>query len=144
MASAIPFIAAGIGAVGAIGQGMAAGQQAKLQSSVLAQQATSEREQAGASEDDFRRRQSRVMAARRAALGASGVDSATGSPLLVSEDMAGEAELQALRIRHGGEVRATRLEQQAQLARLQGKSAQTGGLLRGGSLLVSGAGRAFA
>ena len=77
-------------------------------------------------------------------MGASGVDPATGSPLLVSEDIAGEVELQAQRIRAGGEVRATRLEQQAQLSRLQGRQAQTGGFLRAGSLLLSGAGRTFA
>ena len=63
--------------------------------------------------------------------------------MLVSEDFAGEVELQALRIRSGGEVRATRLEQQAQLTRFKGRQARTAGFIRGGALLVSGAGKFF-
>ena len=135
---------AAVSAVGTIQQGQAAKQQGKLQAQVLTQQATSERAQAAGREEDFRRTQSRVAAARRAALGGSGVDPSTGSPLLVSEDFAGEVELQAQRIRAGGEVRGTRLEQQANLQRLAGSQAQTAGFLRSGSLLLSGAGRTFA
>lgn len=135
---------AAVSAVGAVQQGQAANKQGKLQSAFLLQQAEGERQAAAARESDFRKSQSREMARRRAALGASGVVQSTGSPLLASEDFAGEVELQALRIRQGGEVSATRLQQQASLARLQGKNAQTGGFLRGGSLLVSGAGRTFA
>ena len=134
---------AAVSAIGAIQQGQAANQQAKLQAGVMRQQARGERRQSALSEAEFRRDQSRVLAGRRAALGAAGVQQATGSPLLVSEDFAGEVELQALRIREGGEVRATRLQQQAQLGRLAGRQAQTGGFLRGGSLLLSGAGRSF-
>ena len=135
---------AAVGAVGAIQQGQAAGQQAKIQAGILGQQAAQEKRAAAASEADFRSRQSRLMAQRRAALGASGVQPGTGSPLLVSEDFAGEVELQALRIREGGEIRSTRLQQQAGLQRFAGQQAQTGGFLRGGSLLLSGAGRTFA
>ena len=135
---------AAVSAVGSIKEGQAAKQRGGLQARILTQQATSEREQAAGREEDFRRSQSRVMAARRAGLGGAGIDPSTGSPLLVSEDIAGEVELQAQRIRAGGEVRATRLEQQATLQRLSGRQAATGGLLRGGSLLLSGAGRTFA
>lgn len=130
-------------AIGAIQQGNAAKAQASLQSGVLQQQAAGERRQAAADERDFRANQSRVLAARRAAMGASGVSQVSGSPLLVAEDFASEAELQALRIRGGGEIRATRAEQQAQLQRFQGRQAQTAGFLRSGSLLLSGGGKAF-
>ena len=129
--------------VSAIQQGQAAAAQGKLQAGILEQQATRERQEAAASEADFRARQSRALAQRRAGLGASGVDPGTGSPLLVSEDFAGEVELSALRIREGGEVRATRAEQQAVLQRFQGRAARTAGFVRGGALLVSGAGKAF-
>jgi hypothetical protein len=57
--------------------------------------------------------------------------------------MAGEIELQALRIRHGGEVNATRLEQQAMLQRMAGGAAATGGWVRGGSLLLTGVTSAY-
>ncbi len=135
--------AAVIGAAGAIQQGQATKAQSKLQAGILEQQAARERDQAAADEEDFRVRQSRAMASRRAALGASGADPSSGSPLLVSEDFAGEVELSALRIRSGGEVRATRAEQQAVLQRFQGRQAARSSLFRTGSLLVSGGGKAF-
>lgn len=143
LAKAATVAGAAISAVGAVQQGRAANTQAKFQSEVLQQQAQRDREKAAADETAFRRNQSRVLASRRAALGASGVDQATGSPLLVSEDFASEVELQARRIRSGGELQATRAEQQAGLQRFAGKAAQRGGFVRGGSLLISGAGKAF-
>ena len=68
---------------------------------------------------------------------------AEGSPLLVSEDFAAEVEFQALRIRSGGELRATRAEQQAVLQRFQGRAARSAGFVRGGALLITGAGKSF-
>jgi len=133
-----------LSAFSAVAQGFAAKQTADFQAGILRQQAERDRLQAASDEDDFRRNQSRVLAARRAALGASGVEASEGSPLLVSEDFAGEVELQALRIRSGGELTATRAEQQATLQRFQGRAARTSGFLRGGSLLLSGAGKVFA
>ncbi len=136
-------VGTGLQVVSAIRQGNAAQASANLQAGVLQQQADATRNQSAADERDFRANQSRVLAARRAALGASGVSQASGSPLLVAEDFASEAELQALRIRGGGEIRATRAEQQAQLQRFQGRQARTSGFLRGGSLLLSGGAKAF-
>ena len=145
-ATAAIIAGAAISAASAIQQGQAAKAQGNLQAGILRQQAERERQQATADEEDFRRNQSPILAARRAALGASGIDPAAGSPLLVSEDFAGEVELQALRIMSGGELRATRAEQQARLQRFTGRAAQRRGFLRSGSLLlsgVSGAGMAF-
>ena len=109
----------------------------------MRQQADRERLQAKSDEEDFRRNQSRALAAGRAGQGASGIDPSTGSPLLVAADFASEVELSALRIRSGGEVRATRAEQQAGLVRQQGRAAGRAGFTRGGALLLSGIGRAF-
>lgn len=146
-AATISAIATGAGvalqAFSAIQQGQATSAQAGLQAGILEQQATSSRQRAAADEADFRARQSRVLAKRRAGLGASGVDPGTGSPLLVSEDFAGEVELAALRIRTGGEVRATRAEQQATLQRFTGRAARKSGFVRSGALLLTGAGKAF-
>ncbi len=143
LAAAAPIAGAALSAVGAIQQGQAGQAQANLQAGILQQQADRDRQQASSDEADFRARQSRALASRRAALGAAGVEQSSGSPLLVSQDFAGETELQALRIRTGGEVTATRAEQQAGLQRFQGKSAKNRGFVRGGALLLSGAGRAF-
>lgn len=130
--------AAVLGAASSVQQGQAASKQAKFTAAAQTQQAERERQIAASNERDFRRQQSRLMATRRAALGASGVESSTGSPLLATEDFAAESELQALKIRSGGETNATRLEQSAQLQRMKGSAASTGGFLRAGSLLVAG------
>lgn len=143
MAAALPFIGPALRALGSIQQGNTAAAQADLQAQILRQQAKSERQQARANESQFRGDQSRAQASRRAALGASGVDPSTGSPLAVSVDIAGETELQALRIRHGGEVRSTRLQQQALLQSFAGSAAQQQGRIRAGAELIKGAGKAF-
>lgn len=132
-----------VGAVGTVAQGQAASNQAKFQSEVQRQQAERERQIASANESDFRRKESAVLAHRRALMGASGVEAGTGSPLLTSEDFAAETELNALRIRAGGETNATRLEQSAQMSGLAGRNARTGGYFRAGSLLLQGAGSLY-
>ena len=135
--------AAVIGAIGSIQQGGAQQASLNFQAAIQRQQAERERQEAEAREEDFRLSQSGLLARRRAVLGATGVQPGTGSPLLTSEDFAAEAELQALRIRSGGALRATRLEQTAQLNVFQGAAARRAGFFRGGSLLVSGLGTAF-
>lgn len=134
---------AAVSAASSISQGQAAAKQAGFQATVQRQQAQREREISVAEEEDFRRRQSSFLAQRRAALGASGIRQGTGTPLLTSEDFAREVEFQALRIRSGGEVRATRAEQQAGLTSAAGRSARQRGFFRAGSSLLSGASEAF-
>ena len=132
-----------ISAVGAIGSGIAAGEQADFEAADLAQRAVREREIAEQNEKDFRREQSRLMAQSRANQGGSGVITSTGSPLLAAEDFASETELQALRIRAGGLTESSRLAQQSQLTKSARKSARTRGFFRAGSSLLTGAGQAF-
>ncbi len=134
---------AAISAIGAIQSGRAAQAQADTQAAIDRQRADREREAAGIEADEFRRDQHRLMARRRAELGATGVEPGEGSPLLVSEDFAAESELQALRLRAGGETRATRLEQGASLTQASGRQAKRAGFTRGGALLLSGVGTAF-
>jgi hypothetical protein len=131
-----------VGTVGAIQQGQAASSQANYQSTIMKQQADREREVAAAQEEDYRRGQRRLMSERRAASGATGVEFSTGSPLLATEDFARESELNALRIRNGGQVSAGRLESQAGLYRTAGRNARTGSYFRAGASLLSGAGYA--
>jgi hypothetical protein len=128
-------------AVGAVQQGKQQRQAYNYQAEVQEQQAQEERIATATNEANFKEEQRRLLARRRAVLGASGVELSSGSPLLVSEDFAGETALQALRIRRGGEVRATRLEQQANLSRYQGRAAKSGGYARAGSTLLSGLGK---
>lgn len=132
-----------VSAAGAVSSGQAQARAANFQAAVMRQQAERERQIAARKEEDFRREQSRLFATRRAAGGASGVDLSVGSPLLVSEDFAGENEYQALTIRAGGEDAATRLEQSAALQRLQARNARTQGFTRSGALLLSGVAKAY-
>ena len=141
--SIFSVVGALVSGVGAIRQGSAQQASLNFQAAVQRQQADRERQAAEGREEDFRRLTSGQMARRRAVLGASGVRPGAGSPLLVSEDFAAEAELQALRIRSGGALRATRLEQSAQLNVFQGTRAREAGFSRGGSLLLSGFSSAF-
>ena len=147
-----------LSAFAAIQQGQAAKAQAEFQSDaskrqaeISEQQADRERIVSRQSEEDFRRARSRDAATVRANRGVSGVESGSGAPLLASEDFAREVELQALRLRSGGETRATRLEQLASTQRSEassfrtaGKFAQQAGFLRGGALLLQGGGATFA
>jgi len=134
------LIAAGLGAAGSIQQGQAAKAQSKFQAAINDQQAARERLISAGEEQDFRRQQSALLAERRAAMGKSGIDIGKGTPLLAASDFAAETELQAQRIRAGGETQATRLEQQAALTRAGGRAAQQRGLFRAGSTLLSGYG----
>ena len=139
-------VSAAVAIVGAVQQAKASKKQADAQAAIDDERARIERQNTAFREDDFRRAGSRDFATRRAALGGSGVSLSEGSPLLVSEDFAGETELQALRIRRGGETVATRLNQQASLTRSAGSAKQTAALLGAGrraSLLISGGGTRF-
>ena len=136
----------GLAAVGAIFQlqeGREAKAQADFEAAISAQQAERERRIAVGDEEGFRIAQARLQGDRRAGIGASGVQVGTGSPLDVSGDLAAEIELQALRIRQGGQVRGTRLDQQSQLSRRAGKNLQTRSRVRAGSTLLSGFGQSF-
>lgn len=128
-------------AVGSIVQGRAVQKQDESQAKISEQQAERDRQVAGEQEGDFRARQRRAAAAVRAAGGARGVDISVGSPLLTAEDFSRETTRQALRIREGGEIRATRLEQQADLLRDRGRAAATSGFISAGSSLLRGAAR---
>ncbi len=139
----LALLAGGVSAVGALSEGEAGKDQADFQAADQIQRAIRERQIAKEDEIDFRRQQSRVFAASRAAGGGSGVDLSTGSPILVAGDFAAETELQALRIRSGGKTKASRLFDQSRLTKAAGKSARTRGFFKAGSSLLTGASKAF-
>ena len=87
------------------------------------------------SERDYRRDTGFILAARRAGLGAQGVRQ-EGAPQLVDDSIVTESEIQALRIRRGGEA-------QARITRQGGQAAQTAGYYRAGASLLSGIGNVY-
>lgn len=132
--------AAVVGAASAITQGITASRVAEANAQSMDQQARNERLAAKSEEADFRRDQSRKQARLRALVGGSGTTMA-GSPLLLSEDIAAETELQALRIRYGGTVASNALGNQAALERAGGKIAKGESFGRAGASLLSGIGQ---
>jgi hypothetical protein len=141
---ALVAVAAGTAmtAVGNIQEGNAAKKMANLQAGILEQDATQERLIAESAERDYRRGTSFMLASRRAGLAAQGV-TGEGTPMLVDEDIVGEAELQALRIRTGGQAEELRIRQQAMLTRVGGRNAQSAGYVKAGSTILSGIGDAW-
>lgn len=126
-----------LGAFGALKSGKAAAQAAKFQAKILEQQAASERDVSRAEAEDFRRRGSRARASSIARLSGTGA-AIEGSPLLVDESFVKDIALGSARILQGGEVRGTRLGQQAVLSRFEGKAARTAGRIGAGASLLSG------
>lgn len=89
-------------------------------------------------EQMHRERVRKILGTQRSMYGASGLDT-TGSPMLVMEDTKAQGELDALAIRHGGDVAAAQARSEANLYRMQGQSAMTAGYFSAGSSLLSGA-----
>ncbi|MDJ0944244.1 MAG: hypothetical protein QNJ30_12300 [Kiloniellales bacterium] len=125
-------------AAGTVVQGVAQANQSEFMAEIAEQQAERERRIAARQAQDFRREQSRLGARSRARRAGSGV-AGRGSALLVEEDIAAETELGALDLLNNGLVSATRLEQQARLERMAGRSQRDRALLSGTSTLLSGA-----
>ena len=129
-----------ISGVGMVASGQASARAAAIQRQVLLQQAARERELAERNADIFRREQNALSAAERVRRAGAGVLTGEGTPLLVSDAIIDETLLGEATIRQGGVVRATRLSEQATLARLRGRAAQTESLFRAGSTLLTGFG----
>ena len=158
MAPALPWlIGAGVGmqAIGQYQQGVAAQAQAKAQATVAEYNARVSEQQAKAEEQamQFRQRKaaeeaSRYQSALQAGLGASGVVSSAGTPLMIQARQVAESELENLMIGYEGMVGAQRARSQASLDRLQasiykqqGKSAYTAGIFGAGTSLLTGFGQ---
>lgn len=133
----IGLIGAAAGAAGGISQANAAKKQGDFQANIATQQAEQERIAAAEQERDYRKEQSARLAQIRASMGASGTDTSTGTPLLALSDFEGETERNALRIRSGGDIRASRLDQQGSLYRTAGRNAQSAGYGRAFSSMLS-------
>ena len=139
----IGLIGAAASAAGGISQAQAQKKQADFQANVARQQAESERLVAAEQERDYRKAQSARLAQIRASMGASGTDTSTGTPLLAISDFEGETERNALRIRSGGQIRSSSLDELAGLTMAAGRNAQTSGYASAGSSLLSGIGSSF-
>lgn len=127
---------AGLAAGGALFKGQATKQASDYNAAVDNQRAVEERDQAQASTQDYIRKGTDTLEAGRAARGATGVTS-EGSPLMVDENTVRQVALGAARTLQGGELRASRLQDDATLQRMKGENAVTASYLDAGSSLLT-------
>ena len=142
MAFALPAViaaaGAGIGAVGSIYQGQAAGAAADYNAAIMAQNAKAARDQARADAEDKAREAHRYLGSLHAAFGASGL-SMEGSALDVYEDQSREAALAVHRVLYSGDLRAAGLEAGASLEKMKADTSRTAGYIGAASQVAGGA-----
>ena len=136
-ATIVLAIGTAISAASAISAGQASKRQFAFTAAVQRQQAERERQIAAVEEQRKRVADERQAGTIRARLAASGIDPGTGTALLVQEDFAKEAELDALLIRSGGQARASTLLSEAELSKAKGSAAATAGFAKAGSTLLT-------
>jgi len=137
MALASTAVAAG----SAVYQGQQANKTAKYNAQVSEQNAIAAQQKAAYDEKLHRERVRKLLSSQKAAYGKSGVDMA-GSPLLVLQETVEQGELDALAIRYGGSIEASRNRSAATLARMEGRAARTSSYAQAGSTLLSGGSQA--
>lgn len=126
-----------LSAGGALFKGQATKDAADYNAAVDYQRAAEEKDQAGASAQDYIRKGSDTVESAVASQGATGV-TGEGSPLMVDENTVRQVALGASRTLQGGQLRASRLQDDATLQKMKGENAVTGSYLdAGGSLLTS-------
>lgn len=113
------------------------------QAKVARNQQQQARDAAAIAAQNAEARMKRVLAAQRAAIGASGVMSTEGSPLLVQLDSAEEAAFDLAKIRYSGEVRATGYRAEEILQRWQAGATRRAGYIGAGASLLGGAASAY-
>lgn len=89
--------------------------------------------------NEQRRKNQSIQARQRALYAKAGVVSATGSPLLVQVQQAGELELGALEVEQQANTQAARLRQEAVLDRMSGKIARRSGNIGATASILQGA-----
>ncbi len=139
--SAIKLGVAVVGAAGALSSAASASSQAKFQQALAHQRAGREREIAELDATAKRKEGAALAGKQRALLAGSGVETGTGTALLLETDLAAETEYQALLIKAGGLTQAAQSESEAALFGQKARSSLTAGRFRAGSTLLSAGGK---
>lgn len=126
--------------MGAVQQGKAQSDAYEYQAEMANREANNERDAARDHADKIRKLARRQTGEQTAALAASGVSVAEGTPLVIEQDTLQRGEEDAFTELLNGERRANSLEGQAALYKSGAKNAVTSSYLSAGSSLLSGAG----
>lgn len=147
MAQAIPFIVMGISAIASLasarGQeqaGQAQQQASEYNARILEDDSKAVQQKAKYDEEIHRERVRQLLSQQRAAISRAGV-TIEGTPLLATLDTIEKGEMDALAIRHGGQVEAKRKLSQASVSRFEGQQARQASRIGAGTTLLTGLGR---
>lgn len=140
MAAGAMAAGAALSAVGSIRGGNAVANAAEYNAQNAEANAQESRQQASEEERRVRVQARKQIGAARANYGASGVTT-EGSALDVLEESAANAELDALTVRHQGEMKARNFEQYANMERFKGREAKVAGYLGAAGSAAQGAGK---
>lgn len=121
-AAGLQVIGGIVGAVGSLQSGKAAAAAGEYNAQVAERNAQAATDQAAADERQLRISGRKQIGGMRAAIGASGV-SLSGSALDILGESAANLELDALNIRHGGQVKSLLYQSDATLDRMGGQNA---------------------
>jgi hypothetical protein len=146
LAVALPYITAAAAAAGTalsvMGQiqaGKAQKGMAEYNAAVDRNNAIAARQSAKYDADRMRDNTRKLLAMQRAKYGMSG-GGFSGTPLLVMEQTAKEAEMDAQAVEYGGELKATGYESQATMSEYEGRVAKRASYSKAFSTLLTGAG----
>lgn len=134
----LPYIAAGIAAVGAVQQGNAAKSAADFNAKVAHANAENVNAQTTARQELVSERARQTIGDQLALGGQSGFELG-GSRLDLLSQSLWNAEMDALNVRYEGDLKASGLNSQAKLDNFQGEQAQTAGYFSAASSLAGGA-----
>ena len=146
MAAAAPFLILGSAAITGIGQlkqAAAMRKAANFNADVAEQNAQFSLQESAANERSFRVMARKQLGDMRANYGASGIVASESSAQDILEESAATAEMDALRIRHQGELKAYGYRQDAKLNRMSAANAMPQGLLSASGTLLDGLGTGY-
>lgn len=130
-----------LGGYGKYAEGEAAFEAERMNAQMARENAVRARRQAADEEQRFRIQTTKQIGDIRSSYGASGVVSSQGSALDVLQESAAAAELDALNIRHAGEMQAWEFNREAQISEMRGRAARSSGRIGAASGILGTAGR---
>jgi hypothetical protein len=128
----------GSGALGAWHEGEAGASAAEFNASMADRNAALTKQQSAEEERRARVLGRKQLGSIRSTVGASGI-SMEGSALDVLEESAANAELDALTIRHSGQMRSQNYEAEGRLERAKARNSRTAGYLGAATASIMGA-----
>jgi hypothetical protein len=131
------LVSAAVSAGSAVVQGVQANKMGKYQQAQAQADADAAAASARLEAGNIRKAGERQRSAARAALAASGVNVDEGTAELINTEITQNAEQDALTTIQTGGNRARMINAEGDLARIQGRNAQTAGILSAGSTALS-------